>query len=309
MMKLFGLSRATLAVGAVTLALALVALAPGGFGTALAQTTPGVPPPAPPATVTVTVVVNNETTTVVTTPGGLASIVLPPGSQITSISLDVVTSPSATSATADAALTAVLEFIESSGLTGAGSGTEVGYVFEIAFGGTVRTIGSGGPALVMDYRSLLMFGREAFQTTGPTVLAKPAVATLNVKPETLAQVGGDLSRLQVVFIDPVNKISEPVKMVASPGPGAISFEFTKKGSYAVIVRPIVTAAPTAGSVVTPAAGTGGAPAGAVVPRPANTGTGIPAEQSSRLMLPLLAAAVLGLGLAGGVALRTARRRA
>lgn len=294
----FHWNRSTLVVGILTAVVFAAIAMPGSLGTVLAQTS-GAPPPPPPATVTVTVVVNNETTTVVTTPGGLASIALPPGSQITSISLDVTTSPAATGATADAALSAVIDFIDSSGLTGTATGTEVGYLFEIDFGGTVRNIGTRGPALVMDYRALALFGREAFQTTGPTVLAKPATATLNVKPETLAQVGGDLSRLQVVFVDPVNKVSEAVKMLPSPGPGKISFEFTKKGAYAVLVRPIVTASPAAATPV----------AGAVVPRPANTGTGLPVEFTSTVSLLAVAVSVLVLGAAaGGTALAVRRRR-
>jgi len=305
----FRWDRSALAVGLVTAVVLATIAMPGNLGTALAQTG-GTPPPPPPAVVTITVVVNNETQTIVTTPGNLGTVTLPAGSQVTSISLTVTTNPEQAGATAIGAVNAVTDFVadvlggtSTSSFTGAGTSDgqlELGYVFDISFGGSARAIGARGPALVMDYAALREFGREAFQTSGPTVLAKAAVGTLNVKAETLAQVGGDLSRVSVYFVDPAKKVIEPVKMLPSPGPGKVSFEFTKAGSYAVMVNAIV-AAPAAGAA-TPAAG-------AVVPRPANTGTGLPVEMTSTVGLLAVAASVLVLGAAaGGTAIAVRRRR-
>ena len=302
-------SRGVLAATVLGVALAAVALMPGNLGTALAQTT-GTPPPPPPAVVTITVVVNNQTQTIVTTPGNLATVTLPPGSEVTSISLTVTTSPAGANQASTAATDAVTSFVsevlggsstfENTSADFQEGNLELGYLFDISFGGSARAIGGRGPALVMNYAALREFGREAFQTSGPTVLAKAAVGTLNVKAETLAQVGGDLSRVSVYFVDPAKKVIEPVKMLPSPGPGKVSFEFTKAGSYAVMVNAIV-AAPAAGAA-TPAAG-------AVVPRPANTGTGLPVEMTSTVGLLAVAASVLVLGAAaGGTAIAVRRRR-
>ncbi|MEI7924575.1 MAG: hypothetical protein WCI61_00075 [Chloroflexota bacterium] len=73
--------------------------------------------------------------------------------------------------------------------------------------------------------------------------------------------------------------------------------------------PTAAATPAApAQAVTPGATGAAIPPGAVAPRPANTGTGIPAEQSSMTSMLPYALAVLGLGLIGGVAVRTVRRR-
>ena len=259
----------------VALALVAVALLPGTWRSALAQTA-GTPQPPPPATVSVTVVVNNTVETIVTTPGGLASLSIPPGSQITSISLDVVTSPAATSATADAALAAVIDFIDSSGLTGTASGTEVGYLFEIDFNpGQAANFMTSQP-MVMNGITFTQLGGTVFQAG--SVLPEPGVATLNVLPETLAQVGGDLSRLFVVFVDPTAGVTEEVTMLPSPGPGVIAFEFTKEGSYAIMVRPIA-----------------GAPA---APSPADTGMGVTQESGATNPLAIALGVAALLGIAG-----------
>ncbi len=79
--------------------------------------------------------------------------------------------------------------------------------------------------LQLPQQSLLQTGIE---------LPQPATGILNVLPETLAQAGGDLSRLAVYFVDPDNGVIEPVKMLPSPAPGQLAFEFTKPGAYAVL---------------------------------------------------------------------------
>ncbi|GMU39282.1 MAG: hypothetical protein AMXMBFR23_01480 [Chloroflexota bacterium] len=275
--------RGFVAIGA-SLAVAALALLPGAWGTALAQTTP---PPPPPAQVTITVVVNDEEQTIVTTPGGLATVELPAGSQITSITVTVTTTPGELASTTTGASIAVAEFLETTPSVVAG--LEVGYVFEILFGGNVRAIGAGGPALVMDHAAVLQMSREVLQTTGPVVLPTPAVARLNLLPETLAQVGGDLSRISVILVDPATGIIETMTMLPSPGPGQIAFEFTKQGAYAIMVNPI-----TVGDIG--------------VPAPANTGIAA-ADSTSRgasmWMLAGLGAVALA---AGGGALAYRRTR-
>ncbi|MGE3961607.1 MAG: hypothetical protein AB7F65_08010 [Dehalococcoidia bacterium] len=262
------------AILGVALALVAVALMPGTWRSALAQTAG--PPPPPPATVSVTVIINNTVETIVTTPGGLASLTIPPGSQITSIALDVITSPAATGATADAALSAVIDFIDASGLTGTATGTEVGYLFEIDFNpGQAANFMTSQP-MVMNGITFTQLGGTVFQAG--SVLPEPGVATLNVLPETLAQVGGDLSRLFVVFVDPVAGVSEEVTMLPSPGAGQLSFEFTKEGSYAVLVRPIA-----------------GAPE---APAPAETGMGAAEETGATNPLAIALGAAALLGIAG-----------
>ncbi len=272
-----------LVVLGVALALVVAALLPGTWRSALAQTA-GTPPPPPPATVSVTVVVNNQVETIVTTPGGLASLSIPPGSQITSIALDVVTSPGASSATADAALAAVIDFIDSAGLTGSASGTEVGYLFEIDFNPSQAANFMTSQPMVMNGITFTQLGGTVFQAG--SVLPEPGVATLNVLPETLAQVGGDLSRIFVVFVDPDAGVTEEVTMLPSPGAGQVAFEFTKEGSYAVMIRQIAVDAPAA-------------------PSPAETGMGAAEESGAKnpLAIALGAAALLGIaGLGARVAM-------
>jgi len=290
--------RRALAFG-VAIAIALIALLPGAWGTALGQTA-GAPPP--PAVVTVTVVVDGTSTQVITTPGGLASIILPPGSQITSVSLTVTTSPAAVSSEAAASTQAVTNFIEELGgaawilgnlstVNFAGSNIQVGYVFAVSFDSAASALGVG-PQLVMNGGALaqLQLSQEAFQTAE---LAVAAVGTLNVLPETLAQVGGDLSRLIVVYVDPANNVVEAVTMLPSPGPGVLAFEFTKAGSYAVIVAALT---PEELADV-PAA-----------PSPADTGMG-DTESGATNTLAIILSVVALAGILGAGSLAVSRRRA
>ncbi|PKN82863.1 MAG: hypothetical protein CVU47_01370 [Chloroflexi bacterium HGW-Chloroflexi-9] len=276
--------------------LGAVALLPGSFSPALAQTA-GTPPPPPPAIVTVTVVVNGDTETIVTTPGGLATVVLPPGSAVTTISLTVTTTPASASAEADTATLAVTDFVSNllggtADLTGStstvldGETVELAYVFTVSFGGSAS---NAGQMFVMSSSAMLQVQQGAFLQTG-TELPEPATGILNVLPETLAQAGGDLSRLSVYFVDPNGGIFEPVKMLPSPAPGQLAFEFTKEGAYAILVN-VVTAEAT------------------VAPAPANTGISATTEADRTGTDALLAGTVLATIALGGLGLRFARRRA
>jgi hypothetical protein len=279
----------------VAVAIALVALLPGTW--AEAQTSTAGAPPSP-STVTVTVVVNGNQETIVTTPGGLASITIPAGSQITSVSVTLVTSPEQMITNLSGSMLAVYEFVAQSGESFLGGGVsgvgfsggnfEIGYVFAIGFDSAASTLG-GGPQLVMNGGALaqLQLSEDALQTG--TELAVAASATLNVLPETLAQVGGDLSRLIVVYVDPANSVIEPVTMLPSPGPGVLAFEFTKDGSYAVMVAPL-TADEIAG--------------GPAAPVPADTGMGAESGATDTVAIVLGVVALGGiLGLGGRYALR------
>lgn len=288
-------SRGGVAVGIVSVILGVIAVMPGSFSPALAQTA-GTPPPPPPAVVTVSVIVDGNTETIVTTPGGLATVVLPPGSAVTSISLSVTTSPSQASTQVDEATQAVTSFVSdilggtvegvTGGLTGvSGENLQLGYVFEVSFGDTAS---NAGQMFVMSYSALLQVQHGSFPQAG-VELSEPATGILNVLPETLAQVGGDLSRLAVYFVDPDSGIIEPVNMLPSPGPGQLAFQFTKEGAYAILVDAI-------------------ADAGAA-PVPANTGIPSTAEADRTRTNALLAGTVLATIALGGLGLRLARRRA
>jgi hypothetical protein len=287
-------SRGAIAAGLVSVMLAVVALMPGSFSPALAQTA-GTPPPPPPAVVTVSVVVDGNTETIVTTPGGLATVVLPPGSAVTSISLSVTVSPSQAGAAVDEATQAVTSFVSdilggtvegvTGGLTGlSGENLQLGYVFEVSFGGTAS---NAGQMFVMSSSAMLQMQPGSFTPAG-IELPQPATGILNVLPETLEQAGGDLSRLAVYFVDPDSGIIEPVNMLPSPGPGQLAFQFTKEGAYAILVNAIT------------------APGAA--PVPANTGIPATTEADRTGAYALLAGTVLATIALGGLGLRFARRR-
>ncbi len=282
-------SRGGIVVGLVAVMLGAIALLPGAFSPALAQTAP---PPPPPAVVTVTVVVDNQEQTIVTTPGGLATVILPPGSTVTSISLTVTTSPGQAS-NVDTATAAVTSFVEEvlGGTTSIplptteGDSLQLGYVFVVSFPNPDAS--NAGQLLVMDAGTMLQVQPGLFLQTG-TELPVAATGILDVLPETLAQVGGDLSRLSVYFVDPASGTFEPVTMLPSPGPGQLAFQFTKEGAYAILVNAITVDA---------------------VPAPANTGIPASTEADRTGTYALLAGTVLATIALGGLGLRFARRRA
>lgn len=286
--------RGGIAVGIVAVVLGALALLPGAFSPALAQTVPA-PPPPPPAVVTITVVVNGNEETIATTPGGLATVILPEGSTVTGISLTVTTSPGDIAAPR-AELAAVYDFV-SNVLGGFASATPgelvddgdgnvlLAYVFEVSFGPFQAS--NAGQMFVMDSATMLQAQPGAFLQTG-IELPVPATGILNVLPETLAQAGGDLSRLSVYFVDPASGVFEPVTMLPSPGPGQIAFQFTKEGAYAILVNVISVDA---------------------VPAPANTGIPASTEADRTGTYALLAGTVLATIALGGLGLRFARRRA
>jgi len=358
MMKLFGLSRATLAVGAVTLALALAALAPGGFGTALAQTAGGgdessssSPPPGTtttstdPTTGTTTTTTtstdgtkttettktdgtkstetakpNGETTTVVTIPNqGTVTVVQAPGqpAQVT-----VAPANPNTDTTMQVDVLGAQLSVPGGTLSADETISIVEQSFNLAIVLGVTRVESGAPQGLQNFanepgsiRPVRVFEMTVKKASGATgQIAKPIRMTWDFKPEDLAAAGGDFANLLMIGQNAATGKWSPVPQVAKTAT-SVTFEVPHFSLWAFAVRtPGVTPPPPpAGSVGTPAAtaGTGAAPAAGtgLVPRPANTGTGIPAEQSSSMLLPMLAAAALGLGLAGGVALRTVRRRA
>ncbi|MFA7248278.1 MAG: hypothetical protein WC273_01435 [Dehalococcoidia bacterium] len=294
----FRISRGAIAAGVAAVLVGLVALAPGTWGVALAQTagTPSAPPPPPnsTSTVTITVISGSTTTTLVTTPNQLSQVSLPPGSEVTSMTLTTTISP------ASSDLAAFSTFVVDQSLS---QDSVIEVLFDIQFDllTTARAIGTGATseALAMDLRGLQNAHVQIFQAKATDTLKKAAAATITVPPETLAQVGGDLSRLQVRYMNTATKVAEDVTMLPSPAANKLSFQFTKEGKYAIYVRPLV---PPAGA---PQAAPATAP---VVPRPANTGTGIPAEGSLGSQLLPIILVTLALGAITGIGLRAARRR-
>lgn len=149
--------------------------------------------------------------------------------------------------------------------------------------------------------------------------------TWSFTPQDLAAAGGDFANLLMIGYNETTKVWTPVKQVSKTAT-SVTFEVPHFSLWAYAVRtpgvtppapptattPGTTTAPTGPAQAAPPAGAAGAgaavPPGTVIPRPANTGTGIPAQQSGVNAVLPYALAVLGLGVAGGIALRTARRR-
>ncbi|MGE3856738.1 MAG: hypothetical protein AB7G21_07260 [Dehalococcoidia bacterium] len=148
---------------------------------------------------------------------------------------------------------------------------------------------------------------------------KPIRMTWDFKPEHLAAAGGDFANLLMIGQDATTGKWSPVPQVAKTAT-SVTFEVPHFSLWAFAVRTPGAVATPAAPQATPAAGTTPAagattaptaptPVSGVVPRPANTGTGIPAEAGTSLNLLAVAASVLLLGTAaGGTALAVRRRR-
>ena len=161
-------------------------------------------------------------------------------------------------------------------------------------------------------------------------IAKPVLITWDFTPGDLARVGGNISNLLMIGYDETTKTWSAAKQVSSTST-SVTFEVPHFSLWAFATRNTVATQPAPPVAATPgttvpttvpttppaqaetpaaaaAAGAGAAvPPGAVIPRPANTGTGIPLESGMNEVRPY-ALAVICLGVVGGIALRTVRRR-
>lgn len=221
------------AVG-VAAAIAVAALLPGAWGTAVAQTA---------GEVQVTFTVNGTTTTVATTPDNFAAITIPPGATITGLSVFATADTDAManylqslaqSQAAAIALAAYLGVTSESFASGAGfTGIEIvqsadgtrlvrGTLVLNFTTPTSSLIGSRS-ALVMDAGALSQQGFRALNFAAPADLGVVATMTINVSAEALADVGGDLSRIEIVYLNEFTGEAEPVTMLPSPGPGQVEF--------------------------------------------------------------------------------------
>ena len=366
-----------LVVGALTLALGLAALAPGGFGTALAQTATSCPSPqvlsagycvdlpeaavgggpvvtapspggatttttlpgggtqqtttlAGGGTQTVTVQPSTgTTTTVISTPTGTVTTVAAPNqpavttiqvanpgqtSTVAAPTLAMFISLPPNTLTAGEAIVAVQQAVDA---FAAANGVDPSSVVVVLSDAVERVDFADERASVKLIRTFDLQVKKADGTAGQ--LAKPALFTWEFTPAELASAGGNTANMLMIGYNPTTKGWTAAKQVSKTST-SVTFEVPHFSTWAFAVRnvgvvvppapptaaPVVPAGPVAPGQAAPTTATGAAPA--LTPRPANTGTGIPAEQSMSLVLPMIAAAVLGTGILGGVALRTARRR-
>jgi hypothetical protein len=288
-------------------AVAVAALLPGTWGTAVAQTA---------GEVQVTFTVDGQQHTSILTDEGL-SIEIPPGATITGMNVfvadgtsilgDLQARTNAITALADLLgvssgnLNAAL--VGSAQATQSADGTRLLRGF-VRVGFTVpsnASLLSGRDAFVMDARALTQHHVRAFQVSPPTDLGVTATMSLFVSAEAVADVGGDMSRIQVFYLNEFTGEPEPVTMLPSPGPGQVAFEWTREGDYVIMTRLLVPLPP----LVLDAE-----PAPQAVPIPADTGMGevagnTAANTAAYLALAGVLAALVGIG---GVGARLAVRR-
>lgn len=148
----------------------------------------------------------------------------------------------------------------------------------------------------MDAGALTQHGTQAFQAGAPADLGVVATMTINVPADALADVGGDLTRIEVVYLNEFTGEPESVTMLPSPGPGQVEFEWTKEGVYLLVTRPLVPLPPL-----------DLAPAAQAVPVPADTGMG-DATTSTNTTAYIALAGVLAAMAATGLGARFALRR-
>jgi hypothetical protein len=288
---------------AVAIAIALLALLPGTWGTALAQTA---------GTVVVTFTVNGTETTVETTTDNLATITIPPGSTITGMEVFTSSSPDmfVAFAAAGKAQVALASFLgvdagalnANTGSIGAAQSADgtwlVRTVLNLNFTVPTSSLAIEREALVMDAGALLQHGFHTVNFTAPVDLGVVASMTINVPPEALADVGGDLSRIEIIYLNEFTGEAEPVTMLPSPGPGQIAFEWSKEGTYILVTRPLVPLPP----LDLAAAG------GPSVPTPADTGMGATESGATNTLAIVLGVVALA-GILGAGSLAASRRRA
>lgn len=293
---------------AAAAAIAVTALLPGTWGTAVAQT-------AGDAVVTFTV--NGQERTSIMSSDGRLSIDIPPGATVTGLRVFVDTGTSLTGDlmardNARAALANLLG-IESSQMNArlvgnaekvqsADGTTLLRGLVKLNFTVPSTSLLGGRDAFVMDARSITGHGVRALQVSAPAGLGVTATMSIFVSAEAFADVGGDMSRIKVFYLNEFTGEPEPVTMLPSPGPGQIAFEWSKEGDYVIMTLPLVPLPPLDLDPVADA-----------VPVPANTGTGntgisTAVASTNRAAYVALAGVLAALVGVGGLGARIVLRR-
>jgi len=167
---------------------------------------------------------------------------------------------------------------------------------------------AGEPGSITPVRVFELAVKKTDGTTGQ--IDKPIRMTWDFKPEHLAAAGGDFANLLMIGQDAATGKWSPVPQVAKTAT-SVTFEVPHFSLWAFAIRHVAVTpgAPGAPGAAGTGAGAGAPPvAPAITPRPANTGTGLPAEQAMTGIALPITLVVLGLGILGGLGYRTVRRR-
>lgn len=257
---------------AVAIAVALLALVPGAWGPALAQTA-GTPTPSPTATATATTVPAGASATVVAAPNKTVSI--PAGA--VPVEATVTFQPAAD--------------VESDP-TSAASQTVVASALLALDVPIPAEVQSGGGVIAS------VFVLEALDADGNEIsFDEPVTMTFDLTPEILAAAGGDANNVVLQFFDEDTGQWTPVSCTGSGT--TLTCELPHFSVWALVIQTGDDAAP-------PQEGTATATP-ATTPGPAATGSGVFGSEDGSNM-GLLLAGIVAVVVLGGAGARLAVRR-